>query len=91
MQTQRMAIWRTRSERLTMPSSRSPSTTGTRRMRWLLSRCATSSTSVWGLTVTTPRLMISATVRPSFAIRSCSVTTPMRAPAALTTGRPLMR
>src|SRR5713101_4158114 len=89
--TQRSATSLTRSARLTMPTSLPWSRTGRRLMRSCTRRWLTSSRSVSGVTLMTPRVIMSPTVCPSLLMTSYSVTTPTTTFSLLTTGKPLMR
>jgi hypothetical protein len=81
----------TTSPRLTIPASRWPLVTGTRRIRRSTSRWRTSSRSVSLLTVITDAVITSLAVSPPRASRSYSLTRPTTAPPASTTGTPLIR
>ena len=84
------AIWRTRSERLTMPTSFWPATTGTRRTLRCTTSMRTSSTSASSLTLMMPGDMMSRASLPRRASRSYSLTRPMTAPFASVTGTALI-
>src|SRR5262249_38656909 len=84
------AIWRTRSERLTIPTSLWPATTGIRRtLRWTTRR-RTSSTSASSLTLMMPGDMMSRASLPRLASRTYSLTRPMTGPLASVTGTALI-